>query len=49
MDFRRFSSNLGSTIASQIAMTFGGSLFPGALGSMSIELLPFLRGIALSI
>lgn len=38
-----------STIASQIAMTLGGSLFPGALGSMFIELLPFLRGIALSI
>ena len=30
-------------------MTLGGSLFPGALGSMLIEILPFLRGIALSI
>ncbi|KIJ65787.1 hypothetical protein HYDPIDRAFT_87654 [Hydnomerulius pinastri MD-312] len=30
-------------------MTFGGSLFPGALGSMLIEVLPFLRGIATSI
>lgn len=26
-------------------MTFGGSLFPGALGAMLIEILPFLRGI----
>lgn len=38
-----------STITSQIALTFGGSLFPGALGSMLIEILPFLRGIATSI
>lgn len=30
-------------------MTLGGSLFPGALGSMLIEILPFLRGIATSI
>ncbi|KAF3490577.1 sulfate transporter [Arthroderma uncinatum] len=35
-----------STITSQLAMTLGGSLFPGALGSMLIEILPFLRGIA---
>jgi len=26
-------------------MTLGGSLFPGALGAMLIEILPFLRGI----
>lgn len=26
-------------------MTFGGSLFPGALGAMLIEILPFLQGI----
>lgn len=39
----------GSTITSQLAMTLGGSLFPGALGSMLIEILPFLRGIASSI
>ena len=38
-----------STITSQIALTFGGSLFPGALGSMLIEILPFLRNIASSI
>lgn len=30
-------------------MTLGGSLFPGALGSMLIEVLPFLRGIATDI
>lgn len=34
---------------SQVTMTFGGSLFPGALGSMLIEVLPFLRGIASNI
>ncbi len=26
-------------------MTIGGSMFPGALGAMLIEILPFLRGI----
>jgi len=26
-------------------MTLGGSLIPGALGAMLIEILPFLRGI----
>lgn len=31
---------------SQITMTAGGSKFPGALGSMLIEVLPFLRSIA---
>jgi hypothetical protein len=34
---------------SQITMTLGGSLFPGALGSMLIEVLPFLRAIASNI
>ena len=34
-----------STILSQIAMTLGGSRFPGALGAMLIEILPLLRGI----
>ena len=43
------SSDLCSTITSQVSMTLGGSLFPGALGSMLIEILPFLRGIASSI
>ncbi|KAF2653097.1 hypothetical protein K491DRAFT_21363 [Lophiostoma macrostomum CBS 122681] len=38
-----------STIISQLSMTFGGSLFPGALGSMFLEVLPFLRAIATSI
>lgn len=27
-------------------MTIGGSLFPGALGAMLIEVLPFMRGVA---
>ncbi|KAF2035003.1 hypothetical protein EK21DRAFT_107635 [Setomelanomma holmii] len=35
-----------STIISQLVMTLGGSLFPGAMGSMLIEVLPFLRNIA---
>lgn len=26
-------------------MTLGGSRFPGALGAMLIEILPFLRGV----
>ena len=30
-------------------MTLGGSRFPGALGAMLIEILPFLRGIATDI
>ncbi|KAJ7247016.1 sulfate transporter family-domain-containing protein [Mycena rebaudengoi] len=34
-----------STLSSQIVMTMGGSRFPGALGAMLIEILPFLRGI----
>ena len=38
-----------STITSQLTMSLGGSLFPGALGSMLIEVLPFLRGIATDI
>ncbi|KAJ7183837.1 hypothetical protein C8R46DRAFT_520095 [Mycena filopes] len=35
-----------STLTSQIAMTLGGSRFPGALGAMLMEILPFLRGAA---
>ena len=38
-------SKFFSTILSQVAMTLGGSLIPGALGAMLIEILPFLRGI----
>ena len=34
-----------STILSQVAMTLGGSRFPGALGAMLIEIVPFLRGV----
>lgn len=30
-------------------MTLGGSLIPGALGAMLIEILPFLRGIGYDI
>ena len=35
-----------STIVSQLTLTLGGSLFPGALGSMLIEALPLLRKVA---
>ncbi|KAJ7681992.1 sulfate transporter family-domain-containing protein [Mycena polygramma] len=35
-----------STLASQVVMTLGGSGFPGALGAMLMEILPFLRGVA---
>jgi hypothetical protein len=38
-----------STLTSQIAMTLGVSKFPGALGSVPIEILPFLRGVATDI
>ena len=39
------SEVLPSTVLSQLTMTLGGSRFPGALGAMLIEILPFLRGI----
>ncbi|KAJ6592442.1 hypothetical protein B0H19DRAFT_1278936 [Mycena capillaripes] len=35
-----------SGLTSQIVMTLGGSRFPGAMGTMLIEILPFLRGMA---
>ncbi|KAJ7066215.1 hypothetical protein C8F01DRAFT_1346317 [Mycena amicta] len=35
-----------STLTSQLFMTLGCSRFPGAVGGMLIEILPFLRGIA---
>ncbi|KAL8654946.1 MAG: hypothetical protein Q9210_001189 [Variospora velana] len=35
-----------STVLSQLVMTLRGSRFPGGLGAMLIEILPFLRGIA---
>ncbi|KAJ6559830.1 sulfate transporter family-domain-containing protein [Mycena capillaripes] len=38
-----------SGLTSQLAMTAGGSRFPGALGAMLIEILPFLRGVATDI
>lgn len=34
---------------SQLALTFGGSRLPGVLGSMLVEVLPFLRAAALTI
>jgi hypothetical protein len=43
--FTRFSLLPYSTVLSQVAMTLGGSRFPGALGAMLIEILPFLRGV----
>ncbi|KAI0192416.1 sulfate transporter family-domain-containing protein [Astrocystis sublimbata] len=35
-----------STIFGQVVLTLGGSLFPGALSAMLIEVLPFMRGVA---
>ncbi|KAJ7096991.1 sulfate transporter family-domain-containing protein [Mycena crocata] len=35
-----------SALTSQLVMTLGGSQFPGGVGAMLIEILPFLRGIA---
>ncbi|KAH9985937.1 hypothetical protein F4779DRAFT_632465 [Xylariaceae sp. FL0662B] len=40
------STYIISGILCQTAMTLGGSLFPGALGAMLIEVLPFMRGVA---
>ncbi|KAJ7111714.1 sulfate transporter family-domain-containing protein [Mycena epipterygia] len=40
---------MSSTLTSQVAMTLGGSRFPGALGCMLIEILPLLRGVASNI
>ena len=44
-EFQHFS-HACSTIISQLALTLGGSRLPGVLGSMLIEILPFLRAIA---
>ncbi|KAF2175518.1 hypothetical protein K469DRAFT_500916, partial [Zopfia rhizophila CBS 207.26] len=38
-----------STIISQLTLSLGGSLFSGVLGSMLLEILPFLREIASTI
>lgn len=35
-----------STLTGQLVITFGGSRFPGAMSTMLIEVLPFLRGAA---
>ncbi|CAJ2510304.1 Uu.00g050070.m01.CDS01 [Anthostomella pinea] len=43
---KSMSTYIMSSILSQVAMTLGGSLFPGALGAMLIEVLPFMRGVA---
>ncbi|PBK77738.1 hypothetical protein ARMSODRAFT_6448 [Armillaria solidipes] len=45
LQIQGLSMYIMSTILSQVAMTLGGSRFPGALGAMLIEILPFLRGI----
>lgn len=42
---RLYKLNERSTVLSQIVMTLWGSRFPGALGAMLIEILPFLRGV----
>jgi hypothetical protein len=39
---------LASSFFSQIVFTFGGSKFKGALGSMMIEVMPFLHIICLN-
>ncbi|THV06496.1 hypothetical protein K435DRAFT_960473 [Dendrothele bispora CBS 962.96] len=46
LQIQGLSMYIMSTILSQLAMTLGGSKFPGALGAMLIEILPFLRGVA---
>ncbi|KAF9444033.1 hypothetical protein P691DRAFT_807989 [Macrolepiota fuliginosa MF-IS2] len=45
LQIQGLSMYIMSTILSQVAMTLGGSRFPGALGAMLIEILPFLRGV----
>ncbi|KAJ7501843.1 hypothetical protein B0H11DRAFT_2275043 [Mycena galericulata] len=46
LQLQGLSMYIMSTLTSQLVMTLGGSQFPGALGAMLIEILPFLRGIA---
>lgn len=41
--------NPSSTVVSQLALSLGGSRLPGVLGSMLVEVLPFLRAAALEI
>ncbi|KAJ7939422.1 hypothetical protein B0H13DRAFT_2300691 [Mycena leptocephala] len=45
LQLQGLSMHILSTLSSQIVMTMGGSRFPGPLGAMLIEILPFLRGI----
>ncbi|KAJ7159018.1 sulfate transporter family-domain-containing protein [Mycena crocata] len=49
LQLQGLSMYIMSTLTSQLAMTLGGSQFPGALGAMLIEILPFLRGVATDI
>ncbi|KAJ7737831.1 hypothetical protein DFH07DRAFT_93682 [Mycena maculata] len=49
LQMQGLSMYIMSTLTSQLAMTLGGSRFPGALGAMLIEILPFLRGVATDI
>ncbi|KAJ7486358.1 sulfate transporter family-domain-containing protein [Mycena galericulata] len=49
LQLQGLSMYIMSTLTSQLVMTLGGSQFPGALGAMLIEILPFLRGIATDI
>ncbi|KAF8195271.1 sulfate transporter family-domain-containing protein [Mycena galopus ATCC 62051] len=46
LQLQGLSMYIMSTLTSQLVMTLGGSRFPGALSSMLIEILPFLRGLA---
>ncbi|KAK8118033.1 sulfate transporter family-domain-containing protein [Apiospora kogelbergensis] len=43
---KSMSTYIISSIICQLVMTAGGSLFPGALGAMLIEVLPFMRSVA---
>ncbi|KAJ7463545.1 sulfate transporter family-domain-containing protein [Mycena latifolia] len=46
LQLQGLSMYIMSTLTSQLAMTLGGSRFPGGLGAMLIEILPLLRGVA---
>ncbi|KAF7374121.1 Sulfate transporter [Mycena sanguinolenta] len=49
LQLQGLSMYIMSTLTSQLVMTLGGSRFPGAMGTMLIEIFPFLRGIATDI
>ncbi|KAJ7208245.1 hypothetical protein GGX14DRAFT_499613 [Mycena pura] len=46
LQLQGLSMFITSTLTSQVAMTLGGSRFPGAMGAMLVEILPFLQGVA---